>query len=62
MTNLNNEIRELTTSELDVVCGGTTVVGLSVANQTAIALKQELTAAYLAHNYDWTSSWGTSAH
>jgi hypothetical protein len=55
------EIRELITSELDVVCGGNAIVGLSVANQTAIALKQELTAAYLAHNFDWSSHWGTSA-
>jgi hypothetical protein len=54
-----NEIRDLAASEIELACGGAAVAGLSVANQTAIALKQELTAAYLAHaTYDWGSHWG----
>ena len=50
-------------AEPEVVIGenGTPVVGLSVGNQTAIALNQELKAAYLAHQFGWSPQWGSSA-
>ena len=46
-----SKTNELSDAELEVVIrgNGTAVVGLSVGNQTAIALNQELKAAYLAH-------------
>jgi hypothetical protein len=50
-----SKTNELSDAELEVVMGenGTAVVGLSVGNQTAIALNQELKAAYLAHQFGW---------
>jgi hypothetical protein len=53
-----SKTNELSDAELEVVIGGngTAGVGLSVGNQTAIALNQELKAAYLAHQFGWSSS------
>ena len=58
-----SKTNELSDAELEVVIGGngTAVVGLSVGNQTAIALNQELKAAYLAHQFGWSPQWGSSA-
>jgi hypothetical protein len=56
-----SETNELSDAELEVGENGTPVVGLSVGNQTAIALNQELKAAYLAHQYGWGPQWGSSA-
>jgi hypothetical protein len=57
-----SKTNELSDAELEVVIrgNGTAVVGLSVGNQTAIALNQELKAAYLAHQFGWSSQWGSS--
>ena len=58
-----SKTNELSDAEPEVVIGenGTPVVGLSVGNQTAIALNQELKAAYLAHQFGWSPQWGSSA-
>ena len=58
-----SKTNELSDAEPEVVIGGngTAVVGLSVGNQTAIALNQELKAAYLAHQFGWSPQRGSSA-
>ena len=58
-----SKTNEISDAEPEVVIGGngTAVVGLSVGNQTAIALNQELKAAYLAHQFGWSPQWGSSA-
>lgn len=40
----------LDNASLDAVNGGTTVVGVSLANQQAIALRQQLTEIYLRNH------------
>jgi hypothetical protein len=51
----SREIRKPSTNELDAVTGGTSYPTLSLGGQSRVALQQELTAAYLAHNssYNW---------